>query len=88
MDDPCTAKALLLPADGSHIRIVSFNVRDRDDGDINLGRFRLRHISNRPNARAVHLQQRVSRLDLLLDATASPELAHSVAHKMPVETWC
>ena len=34
MDDPCTAKALLLPADGSDVRIVCFIIKEKDDGDI------------------------------------------------------
>lgn len=34
MDEPRTVQALLLPADGSPIRIVSCSIRERDDGDM------------------------------------------------------
>ena len=34
MEDPRTAKALLLSANGSDVRIVNFNVKEKDDGDI------------------------------------------------------
>lgn len=33
MDDPCTVQALLLPADGSPIRIVNCSIRETVDGD-------------------------------------------------------
>lgn len=34
MGDPCTAKALLLPADGSAIKIVTYRIEERDDEDM------------------------------------------------------
>lgn len=32
--EPQTAKALLLPADGSKIRIVDYDIKERDEGDV------------------------------------------------------
>ena len=34
MNESYTAKALLLPADGSHVQIVSFNIKEKDDDDM------------------------------------------------------
>jgi hypothetical protein len=31
MDDPCTAKALPLPADGTAIKIMTYSIKERDD---------------------------------------------------------
>lgn len=34
MDGPCTAKAHLLPADGSPIKMVIYNIKERDNEDM------------------------------------------------------